>query len=302
MSEQLVNYIEIGKPSDYHKLNNPNLVEINSIDFLHNIFHEKTWFQDQFSNYQYILEVYKKTLIYFNNEKNENTSFNDIDDISNLPGNSEIHSIIRFRASQETNLKFARCHQALSGFKNDANITRVKFDTTEYREVRGEHYLHENEVSKLSEFFTKCFNSNFPYLTSRYNDKVFPEIYFILFKYTLNNEVFYFEVEFGERLDFCGSIEYRGYGGFTWETPEVYFLKFKSNCDTDTDTDKSIEECIAKAEEYTKKLISKNKIRNMVWQFQLTVGFILRCILFGGFVFPAVMMLICSLIYSLIFE
>jgi hypothetical protein len=31
MSETLVNYIEIGSPSDYHKLNSPNLVEFDSV-------------------------------------------------------------------------------------------------------------------------------------------------------------------------------------------------------------------------------------------------------------------------------
>lgn len=199
MSENLVNYIEIGSPSDYHKLNSPNLVEIGSIDFLHNIYSKGHFFKEV-SNYQYILETSNQFLESFLTEENI------------ITGNLEIHSIIRFRANQETNLKFVRCRQTISNFRNDATLTRVKFDTTEYREVKGEHHLYNDEVNKISGFFTECFNSNFPYLTSPYDDdKVFPEIYFVLFKYILNNEVSYFQVEFKETKGFLGRIEYRPY-------------------------------------------------------------------------------------------
>jgi len=282
MSESLVNYIEIGSPSDYHKLNSPNLVEINSIDFLNNIRSKKNVFEEV-SNYQYILKNISETsnqyLETFLREENI------------ITGNLEIHSIIRFRANQETNLKFVRCRQAISNFENDATLSRVKFDTTEYREVKGEHWLCVDEVNKISGFFTKCFSSNFPYLTSPYDDdKVFPEVYFVLFKYILNNEVFYFELKLKETKNFLGRMEYRRY--LSSVDFFEFFLKFKSNINID----KSIEGCIAEAGEYTKKLIFKNKIRNMIWQFQLTVGFILRSILFGGIVFPIVIMFALCLV------
>jgi hypothetical protein len=315
MSERLVNYIEIGKPSDYHKLNSPNLVDFDTIEFpksigmsvchktngeLYRLLEEL--FYCNSNSYEFFLIKFKEIVINIINDdysdnplkdsfdnliKNNFININLPVDINNLPGKLEIHSIIKFRANEELNFNFIRCHNTISDFRNMAELTRVKIDTSVYQELTQKNMSYEDEVDTISRFFTECFSLNFPYLPIENldkiqydidtNDKIFPEICFVLFKYSLHNEVFYFEGVLSDRLFGELRIYSRPIDFFE------FFLKFKNN----SDTKKSIEKCIAEAEEYTKRLILKNKIRNIIWQFRQVVEYTLGSILFM-FVFSTI--------------